>query len=70
MNVLSLHHLDAEAHRIAKLRDGLLIVPRCGHRFIDRPQHDRRWLGLLACGASAVITVSTLAALARFVAVL
>jgi hypothetical protein len=70
MAALEPHHLDAEANRIAKLRDGLLIVPACGSRFADFPRRDLRPLGALACLASATISVSALVSILRFVAVL
>lgn len=68
MNVLQPHHQTDEAARIAKVRNGLLIVPVCGSRFADFPR-DLRVHGLMACIASAVITVSAIAAVLRFVAV-
>lgn len=48
-------------------QDGRLIVPACGSRFADFPR-DMRPYGALACLASAVITVSAIATVIRFVA--
>lgn len=70
MAALEPHHLDVESVHIAKLRDGLLVVPACGSRFADFPRRDLRPLGALACLASATITISAVVAILRFVAVL
>ncbi len=69
MAALKPHHLNVEASRIAKLRDGLLVVPACGSRFADFPR-DLRPLGALACLFSAAFTISLIVLAARFVAVL
>jgi hypothetical protein len=57
---LTAKHLDAEAHRIAKLRGDLLIVPRAGRRFIDWPEADLRWLGALLFLVTGLSTASVL----------
>ncbi|KMO18880.1 hypothetical protein [Methylobacterium indicum] len=70
MAALELHHIDAEASRIAKLRDGLLVIPACGSRFADFPRRDMRPLDALACLAAVIIVGSAGVAILRFVAVL
>ena len=70
MAALDLHHLDAEANRIAKLRDGLLVVPASGSRFADFPRRDMCPLGALACLAAVIIVGSAGVSILRFVAVL
>lgn len=67
---LHLHHLDDEDSRIAKLRDGLLVVPASGSRFADFPRRDLLPLGALACLAAVIIVGSAGVAILRFVAVL
>lgn len=64
------HHLDAEDSRIAKLREGLLVVPASGSHFADFPRRDPRPLDAMACLAAAIIVGSAVVAILRFVAVL
>lgn len=60
---LTARHLDDEADRIAKLRDGPLIVP-ADSPYIAHPPRDLRWLGVLP---AAVIGLASASVLLRWV---